>query len=433
MTNNTAGIIQPEQILGEGMIWRAIPSDRYKTSKVRITLTLPLEAEHASARAAAIKLVSRTCAQYPTRTAMKKRLAMLYGASITGSANRLGDRHQLELQATALSDRFALEDISLSMQCAELLCSALLQPALENGLFPASEVETEKRLLKEQLESQRNNKMMYALDRCIEETFKGQPAGTDPLGTAESIDALTPESVTAAWRELLSSAHICVMAVGEMDFDAVLVTFRSAFAGIERHYAPIAANTSIRRRGSVNEVIEPADAVQSKLSLSLSLPEPEGFNYIPQILSLCLGGSTSSRLFTTVREQLSLCYYCGSTYSRSKNCMLIYSGLETGKLEEAKEEILRQCRWIADGKLTEEEFSAAQLDYANRCAMAAESAESLLSWYSALLPEHDFTPEQAARMAAEVTPEQVARLASQLELDTVYILRGDAQGEEDAE
>ncbi|MBE6754261.1 MAG: insulinase family protein [Ruminococcaceae bacterium] len=423
----------PENILGEGMVWRAIPSDRYKTSKIRITLTMPMEAEHASDRAAAIKLLSRSCEEYPTRTAMKKQLAMLYGASINGSVSRHGDQQQLWLEVTTLSDRFSLERISLSMQCTDLLCRVLMRPALENGLFPAAEVEMEKRLLREQLESQRNDKLMYSLDRCLEETFKGQPAGLDPLGTMETIDAITPESVTAAWRDLLSRARICVIAVGDMDFRAVRGLLSQALSGIERHYSPIAANTSIERRGSVNEVIEPADAVQSKMCLSFSLPEPDDFNYIAQMFSRCLGGDTSSRLFNTVREQLSLCYYCGSTYSRSKNCMLIYSGLETGKLEEAKEEILRQCRWIADGKLTEEEITAARLSYANSCAMAGESAGSLIAWYSSLLPEYDISPEQAARMAAEVTPEQIAALAAQMELDTVYILRGDAQGQEDAQ
>ena len=418
---NGAVTVRP---LGEGMDFYAIPSKRFKTTGIMVLMTLPLDREKAAQRALVVRLLGRTNEKYPTMSAMKKQMAMLYGANMSGAANRQADTQSLMLTVSSLADRFALDGEVLSMQCAQLLCDSLLCPAMEGDSLSSDNVEMEKRLLREHLEAQRGDKIMYSLERCIEETFEGQPASVNPEGEVQQVEGITPQSATEAWRELLRSARIFVLAAGDMDFDAVYEVFRSRLAGLERAYSEFAFGKSAPAREQSRTVDEQAVTVQSKLVMSLQLPprEPEDFSGV--MLSECLGGSPSSRLFTTVREKLSLCYYCASMYMRRKETVFVYSGLETDKLKTAREEIIRQCRWIADGKLTAEEIEAARMSYANRCAMVEESIATLLMWYIRQLPEKLMTPQQAAEAALAVTPEQIAQAASELSEDTVYILRG---------
>ena len=49
-----------------------------------------------------------------------------------------------------------------------------------------------------------------------------------------------------------------------------------------------------------------------------------------------LGGSATSRLFRNVREKQSLCYYCGSAAQRATGVMMIDSGVEPGKEQQAE-------------------------------------------------------------------------------------------------
>ena len=43
------------------------------------------------------------------------------------------------------------------------------------------------------------------------------------------------------------------------------------------------------------------------------------------------GGGVTSKLFMNVREKMSLCYYCSSSYTSVTGCMMVDSGVEPGE------------------------------------------------------------------------------------------------------
>ena len=55
-----------------------------------------------------------------------------------------------------------------------------------------------------------------------------------------------------------------------------------------------------------------------------------------RLMNALLGGTPHSLLFRNVREKLSLCYYCASSYDRLKGLLLIDSGVEEQNAEKAK-------------------------------------------------------------------------------------------------
>ena len=69
-----------------------------------------------------------------------------------------------------------------------------------------------------------------------------------------------------------------------------------------------------------------------------------------------LGGSATSRLFRNVREKQSLCYYCGSAAQRSTGVMMIDSGVEPGKEQQAEAAILAELEGLKNGPITQEEM-----------------------------------------------------------------------------
>ena len=65
------------------------------------------------------------------------------------------------------------------------------------------------------------------------------------------------------------------------------------------------------------------------------------------MLNALYGGTTTSKLFLNVREKRSLCYYASSQLEKLKGLMLVSSGVEFDKKQEAQDEILAQlenCR-----------------------------------------------------------------------------------------
>ena len=74
----------------------------------------------------------------------------------------------LAVSAVGLDDRYALEKEAVAGELAELLCSILFDPAFENGQFRQEDIDQEKRQLIEQIDSEFNDKRIYAQIRCEE-------------------------------------------------------------------------------------------------------------------------------------------------------------------------------------------------------------------------------------------------------------------------
>ena len=125
-------------------------------------MLLPLSAETASANAVLPYLLRRSCRRYPTFRALNEKLSSLYGASLQAQVYKLGEVQVLAVSAVGLDDRYALEKEEVAGELAELLCSILFDPAFENGQFRQEDIDQEKRQLIEQINSEFNDKRIYA-------------------------------------------------------------------------------------------------------------------------------------------------------------------------------------------------------------------------------------------------------------------------------
>ena len=355
---------------------------------------------------------------------MQRRLAMMYGARLSSSSRRAGDNQRLTLTASFIDDRFAL-DGGISADCAALLCACLLDPMLENGLFRAADVEDEKRKLIESIESQKSDRMTWAFERFLETAGENEPFGANPIGTAETAAAITPGSVSGAWRELIAKSRIDVIAVGSLDFDGIFDAFAAGFSAVRREYSPLPGSLA-SVRPAVREVTETADMKQANLLLGYRMAElPPPDDYTIPLMNECFGGSVSSRLFLNVRERLSLCYYCSSNFVTSKGLLCVRSGLEPVNVGVARAEIDRQLADIAAGGLTEDEIGAARLSLTDWCRSNTDSVAAICEWYLRQLDSPVvLSPDEAAGRIAAVTPDALARAAASFVPDTVYVLRG---------
>ena len=99
------------------------PANRFKTNEISISFCTPLSAKTASRNALCANLLARTTKKYPTLSEFNKKLAMLYGASVTCSVAKLGENQLLTLNASSLDDRFSFENDKISVDAFNLLMS----------------------------------------------------------------------------------------------------------------------------------------------------------------------------------------------------------------------------------------------------------------------------------------------------------------------
>lgn len=421
------------QPLGDGVRCLVLPDERFKTSRLSVVLLLPLAAETASEYAILPFLMRRGCAAYPEYTALQKKLNRLYGATVSADVTKIGEAQALVLTASSIDGRYAIGGEDVAAQCAGLLCSMLFEPVLEDGAFRGADVEIEKRCLIERLQSEINEKRLYARRKCEELLCENEAYAVDRYGTVSQVEALTPESVTEAWRRMLRIARVQLIVQGSGEASAAGEAFRQGFARVEGR-RPVDIPTALSADAdSVRERVERMEVSQCKLVLGFraGAAEPDGDVMAARLMNALLGGTPHSLLFRNVREKLSLCYYCASSYDRLKGILLIDSGVEEKNAEKAREEILRQLEAVRQGAFTDEDLESARLSACSSFASVEDSQPSQAGWYlgQSLLPQVT-TPAQAAEAIAAVTRERVMEAARRVTLGSVYLLAGNQSGEE---
>lgn len=416
--------MQPSnQPLADGVQMLCLPDRRFKTMQLTVALLLPLDEQTASTYALLPFLLRRSCAAYPDYTALQRRLDQLYGARITADVGRVGDAQMLTLTARSLKDELALDGEPIAAQCADLLCRMLFAPALEDGAFRTADVEQEKRCLIEMIASEINEKRLYARRRCEELLCPDEPYAVPRYGRVERVAALTPQELTAAWKTVLATARVQIIVQGG-DGDAVARAFRREWAAIDRH--PVALSTCTEApAAAVREQRETMEVNQSKLVMGFRLPvaEPDGDVAAARLMVAIFGGTPHSLLFRHVRERLSLCYYCSAGYDRLKGVMLVDSGVQLDKVDEARAEILRQLDAVRRGDFTDEDMASAKRSLTSQFESVPDLQSTLAGYYlgQSLLPQVT-PPADAAEAVAAVTRERVMAAAQQATLRCVYLL-----------
>ncbi|MFU0833417.1 MAG: Insulinase family protein [Oscillospiraceae bacterium] len=411
----------------DGVNFRSIRDDRFKTIRMSVHFLYPLAKETVSANSILPFLLSRASRKYPDFTKLNAHLAELYGAVLDADVQKLGDVQVLSVSASGIADRYSLNGESVSAELAKLLCSIVFDPHLEDGLFPRQGFEQEKRQLIEMVDSEFNDKRMYAKLRCEQLMCEKEPYGIGRCGTRQQIQELKLEELTQVWENLIHHAKVEVMVLGDCDPEPVFKDFYAAFQNLARTKTVDCPTKVISVAQNHREIRETMNVVQSKLVMGFRTGCAEPENEVPA-MKLCnalFGGTPNSKLFMNVREKLSLCYYCSSLYNPIKGILLVQSGVETNHIDWAKKEILNQLEEVQQGHFDDNELSAAKLSLCNSYRTLSDSLGGLESWYlSQTFRPQVRTPEEEAELVSAVTRDQVVNAARKITLDTVYRLEG---------
>ena len=417
--------------ISNGVNFNVIKDERFKTGRISVTMFLPLDGKTASSYALLPFVLTNSCRKYPDFTSLNQKLADLYGASLFSDVCKIGDMQALTVSVSFLDDKFALDEENLSSQLTQLLCDILFDPLLENGAFKQENVEQERRQLIELIDSEYNDKKILAKTRCEQLMCKDEKFGISRLGDKETVSRLTPEDIFDAWKTVLKTARIEIMALGDLNENSALEVFKNAFSKIKRENIVNCETQIVKTAQKVKEQYENLDIAQSKLVMGFrthaALQDDE---VMPVRVAVALFGATpQSKLFLNVREKLSLCYYCSAKYDRNKGIMLVQSGVEKKNLEKAKDEILNQLDEIKNGNFTDAELDDTKRSLANSYRTIGDFLSGLENFYLSQAFDDEFLPpEQFIEKMYKVSREQVINAAKLITLDTVYALVGNEEG-----
>lgn len=408
--------------IADGVTGLFIENNRFSTTNISVNLYFPLKTETVAVNALLPYLLSSCCKKYPDFSALNLRISELYGGTLGGIADKIGDTQVLKFFSFSVNDELIPDAINLTEETCSLLFSMIFEPSVQNGSFLDADVERERRLTLEKIAGIINDKRTYAISRITAEMYKGEAFGELKTGSYDAVLKITGEALFNAWQEIIKTAQIRIQVIGKKLPEGLFDRFAQKLHGFNRK--PQKLNPSIPKlpNKEVCRIEENMDVSQGKLVMGFctNLIGTDADTAFLAVFADLFGGGPYSKLFKNVREKLSLCYYCTARPNRTKGYLLVDSGVEPENAIRAEKEILNQLEDIKNGNISNEDLNASIRSIKDSLICLNDSQMALDNWYSMRLGDTPVSPEDYIAAVEAVTLDDVIRAAKMYTLDTVY-------------
>ncbi|QTN32214.1 insulinase family protein [Akkermansiaceae bacterium] len=284
-----------------------------------------------------------------------------------------------------------------------------------HSTFPENEINLERDVIGEEITMIRESPSDHIGDLLASALWPEHPLGQSISGSVESIEKITRSGLVNFAKQHHFRNDLVIATAGPMDADEILSAlipllpkkFRKP--PLRLGYTP----------SSSREIIENRPTDQLQLALAWHTPGRRAEErHALRLLSLILGESSSSRLFTELREERGLCYQVGSETSlfHETGALQIVAGLDPDSREESLETIFKETADLVANGPRPGELERAKRLAISQSKLAFESTSSHTAWAGEglLFFNHIPSPQEARENLLAVTDEQIQSIAAQI-------------------
>ena len=296
---------------------------------------------------------------------------------LNDALDALGCQHSESVQSHHQQFSAALLGRSLP-DLLTIYADIILRPRLEDATFEPCRALTLQDLASLEDEPARKCNVL------LQEKFYPDPLGRCTYGTAESLNALTPDALRGHVRGRFTPKGSIVSVAGDVDWNAFCDTIEKLFG--DWTTPPAAGPNEKPPSGGVTHI--PKDSAQAHIALAhAAVPIHHEQYYAARMAETVLSAGMSSRLFTEVREKRGLVYHVSCRYHSLKEHagMFTYAGTVPEKAQETFDVTVGEIRRLAEG-VTDDELTRAKTQLKSALVMQGESTSARASalagdWY----------------------------------------------------
>lgn len=429
--------------------------NKFKTSVISISFCDNLSGDRAFLNSLLPAVLWHGCKSCPSAKALSAKLQELCIVDMDSNVDRRGEIQLIQFSAellspsyaAALADRIGTEEtgnVPVSpasfSEVFSLLLELLLNPVLENGVFPEEIVRRECENLEEMIRTSKNDKQAYAVQRMAELMCEGEPYSLFELGNEGDGALVTGERLYRYYREyFLRKMPVKIFYCGDEEPEDLPALLKKSGLHADAcdcvtlcgGYLPEkCVPQEIRRFTETAEVSDGKLVLGYRIDMDFSLAG----RAVLVLLNAILGGGSSSKMFRIVREQEGLAYYCASRVIAMKGLLICFAGIAAEDMEKTERLMEKQLEEIRAGRMTDEELETAKTMLISELHSYRDTQFTLIDYYisRSLLPEDGASLEDLERAIAAVTAEEIAACAARIRPDTVYFMYGE-EHEDDTE
>jgi predicted Zn-dependent peptidase len=403
-----------------------LSTDKFKTTTIALHIEQTLAPETVTDTAVIPYVLKRGSAKYPSTQQLRQYIDSLFGAVFHTDVFKKGEKQIIQIQLEIANEKFLSDSAPLLRKGIEFLGEVITRPLIENNAFSEAYVRSEAEILKKKISSLVDDKIRYANQRVTEEMCKDEPYRLLSYGNTEELDEVNPAALYTYYSKLLAENPIDIYVVGDVSMDEVKEMVEQNFEVNRKQVKEIPYSPVQKKNVQEQVVVERMQVGQGKLNIGCRTNTTLADDDYEALLVLngILGGFPHSKLFVNVREKESLAYYAVSRLESHKGILMMMSGIEIDKFEQAVEIMKRQIQLMKEGEISDKEFSQTIATLTNQLIETKDNARTIIDFaYNSRLSKRVRTLDGLLAKLQAVTKEDVVKMAGKIEIDTVYFLR----------
>ncbi len=258
---------------------------------------------------------------------------------------------------------------------AELLSDILL-----NSTYPEKELNREKEVVLEEINSYKDSPSELIFDEFEELVYDGHPIARNILGNPENLAGFNRQAILQFIANNYHTNEMVVSSVGKIDFNALVKL-------IEKYFGQTEARMRVNGRKRFGNYI-PGNRVEQKNTfqshcvlgnVAYDVLHPKRISMV--LLNNIVGGQAmNSRLNMALRERKGMAYNIESGYTAYTDTGLfnVYFGTDHENLEKAVGLVLKEFKLLREKKLGVLQLSKAQKQLMGQIAISSENREDLM-------------------------------------------------------
>ena len=410
-------------------VWlTALRTEKFKTAWLSVNLLTQLRRETAACTAVLPYVLRRGCTRLPDPEAIAAELDGLGGARVTPAVRKCGEIQSIGFDAEFADNGALGEDVfpRLAADIADLL----LHPNTRGGLLRPDVVDSEREQLLARIRAAANDERTYVRERLYAHMCCCEDFAVPRLGEESGAERIHYRRLTMRYHDLLASSPVEIFYCGSIDGKRAARILTDAFSTMPRGVLDEDIGTDIRMNALEEQpryVTETLPVAQAQLAVGYRLGTCMEDPDLPVlfVLNALYGGCVTSKLFSNLRERLSLCYSVGSQLDTHKGLLTVTSGIAANHYERALTEITAQLDAVRSGDFTDEELRCAIRSAAGDLRARADAPDTLAwYWLNRTVQGLDIDPPEMAALVEEVTHGDVMSAAAGIVCDCVYLLKG---------
>jgi predicted Zn-dependent peptidase len=292
----------------------------------------------------------------------------------------------------------------------------LLADISMNSTFPEKEIEKEKEIILDEINSYLDSPSDKIFDDFDALMFESHPLGNNILGTKESVNSFDSKDLNQYVERLLTAENGVISYVGAIPiskFQKLLERYFGNFRKGEKQQLQNDFSTYKPFNKLVQEANYQAHALLGSIAPCYSNEERKGMNLLINILG---GPALNSRLTLSVREKYGYSYNIEANYTPYSDTGFwsVYLGTDQKYLKKSLDLVHKELKKLRDVKLTSLQLHQAKQQLKGHLALSLDSNSGLMIGLgkSLLLFNQIDTLQEIREGIDKVSAEQILEIAN---------------------